>query len=131
MKAGWTEAELQRLAAAKELEIAPRRGDGTLRAPTTIWVVRVGDNLYVRSWRGATGSWFRAAQQTHEGRISAGGVEKDVRFVDAGDHVAAAVDDAYRSKYRRYAGSHLEPMLRPQARATTLELVPGGADTAQ
>jgi hypothetical protein len=129
--AGWTEDELERIAAAEELEIAPRRGDGTLRAPTTIWVVRVGDDLYVRSWRGPTGSWFRTAQQTHEGRISAGGVEKDVRFVDAGDDVDAAVDHAYRSKYRRYAGSYLEPMLRPQARATTLKLVPRGNGTAQ
>jgi hypothetical protein len=99
MMAGWTEDELERIAAAEELEIAPRRGDGTLRAPTTIWVVRVGDDLYVRSWRGPTGSWFRAAQQTHGGRISAEGIEKDARFVDAGDDVDAAVDDAYRSKY--------------------------------
>jgi hypothetical protein len=121
---GWTEDELERIATAEEPEIAPRKGDGTVRAPTTIWVVRVGDDLYVRSWRGPTGSWFRAAQQTHEGCISAGGVEKDVRFVDAGDDVDAAVDDAYRSKYRRYAGSYLEPMLRPQARVTTLKLMP-------
>jgi hypothetical protein len=71
----WTEDELARIAAAKELAIAPRRGNGTLRAPTTIWVVRVGDDAYVRSWRGPTGSWFRAAQRTHEGCISAGGIE--------------------------------------------------------
>ena len=122
--AGWTEDELERIATAEELEIAPRQGDGTLRASTTIWVVRVGDDLYVRSWRGPTGSWFRAAQQTREGRINAGGVEKDVRFVDASNDVDGSIDDAYRSKYRRYAGSYLEPMLRPQARATTLKLVP-------
>lgn len=100
---------------------------GTLRPYVTMWVVRAGDDLYVRSWRGPTGGWFRAAQQTREGRISAGGVEKDVRVVDAGD----GVDDAYRSKYRRYAGSYLEPMLRPQARATTLKLDARGKGTAQ
>jgi hypothetical protein len=120
----WTSDELARIEAADELELAALRRDGMLRKPVTIWVVRHGDDLYVRSWRGPTGSWFRAAQQTHEGRISAGGVEKDVRFVNAGDDVDAAVDDAYRSKYRRYAGSYLEPMLRPQARATRLKLVP-------
>ena len=122
--AGWTKDELEKIAAAEELEIAPRRRDGTLRRPTTIWVVRVGDELYVRSWRGPTGSWFRAAQHTHEGRISAGGVEKDVRFVEAGDDVNDAVDGAYRSKYSRYAASYVEPMVRPEARATTLRLVP-------
>jgi hypothetical protein len=124
--AGWTEDELERIAAAEELEIAPRQGDGALRAPTTIWAVRAGDDLYVRSWRGPTGGWYQAAQQTHEGHITAGGVDKDVRFVDAGDAIDAAVDDAYRTKYRRYAGSYLDPMLRPQARATTLKLIPRG-----
>jgi hypothetical protein len=124
--AGWTEDELERIAAAEELAIAPRRkGDGELRAPTTIWVVHVGDDVYVRSWRGPTGSWFRAAQLTREGRISAGGVEKDVRFVDGDDSVDDAVDAAYRAKYGRYS-SYVEPTIAPQARATTLKLVPRG-----
>jgi hypothetical protein len=34
-----------------------------------------------------------------------------------------AVDNAYRGKYGRYA-SYVPPMLAPQARATTLELIP-------
>ncbi|MET7319629.1 DUF2255 family protein [Streptomyces sp. NPDC005549] len=120
----WAEHELARIAAAEELEIAPRSGDGVLRAPTTIWGVRVGDGLFVRSWRGSDGGWFRAALRTHEGRVSAGGVEQDVRFVEADDEINTAVDDAYRHKYQRYAGSYLEPMLDPQARATTVKLVP-------
>jgi hypothetical protein len=124
--AGWTEHELARIAAAEELAIAPRRGDGTLRAPTTIWVVRVDDDVYVRSWRGTTGSWFRAAQRTHEGRISAGGVAKDVRFVVPDVDVDDAVDAAYGAKYGRYSG-YVEPMIAPAARATTLRLVPCGA----
>lgn len=124
MTPGWTEEELERIAGAEELEIAPRRADGSLRRPTRIWVVRVGDHLYVRSWRGATAGWFRAVQRTHEGRISAGGIEKDVELTSAEDGLDAAIDDAYRSKYRRYRASYLEPMLGPQARAATLELVP-------
>ncbi len=54
------------------------RNDGTLRRPVTIWVVRVGDALYVRSVNARTGGWFRGAQARHEGRIWAGGVEKDL-----------------------------------------------------
>jgi hypothetical protein len=38
----WTTDELDRIDAADELEIASVRSDGTLRAPTTIWVVRLG-----------------------------------------------------------------------------------------
>ena len=79
----WTSDELDKIAAAEELQIAPLRRDGTLRNPVTVWVVHHGDDLYVRSWRGRTAAWYRAAQVRHEGRIWAGGVEKDVTFVDA------------------------------------------------
>jgi hypothetical protein len=96
----------------------------------TIWVVRHGDDLYVRSWRGLSGRWFRSAQQTHEGHIRAGGVDKDVTFVDADPDINDAIDAAYRSKYRRYAGSYVPPMLSPDARATTLKLVPHAATSS-
>ncbi len=123
--ATWTNNELSKIGNADELEIAPRRHDGTLRKPVTIWVVRSGDDLYVRSWRGHGGAWFRGAEQTHEGRISSGGVQKDVTFVevDASDAINDALDAAYRAKYRRYA-SYVPPMLSAEARATTLRLVP-------
>ena len=45
----WTNDELAKIGAAEELEIASLRRDGTLRNPVTIWVVRVGDDLCVRS----------------------------------------------------------------------------------
>jgi hypothetical protein len=61
----------------------------------------------------------------HEGRIRAGGVDKDVSFAqetDAGvnDHV----DAAYRAKYSRFGGAYIDPMVAPGARATTVKLVP-------
>ena len=87
--AGWTSEELSKIGAADELEIATVRSDGTLRRPVTIWVVRVGDDLYVRSVNGPDSAWYRGTRQRHQGRISAGGVERDVDFVDA-DH---GVDD--------------------------------------
>jgi hypothetical protein len=120
----WTGDELTRVGEADELEIAARRPDGALRKPVTIWVVRHGDDLYVRSWRGRSGSWFRAAHAQGEGHISAGGVDKDVAFEDAADGVNDAVDAAYRTKYRRYGDRYVSPMVGPEARATTLKLVP-------
>lgn len=121
----WTSDELSRIGAADELEIASLRQDGTLRKPVTIWVVRSGDDLYIRSWRGHGGAWFRGTQQTHDGHIRAGGVERDVTFedVDASDAVNDAIDAAYQEKYRRSA-SYVPPMISPQARAATLKLVP-------
>jgi hypothetical protein len=119
----WTTDELARIGDTDELRIAPRRKDGTLRRAVPIWVVRVGDELYVRSWRGDDGRWYRAAQANREGRVSAGGVSKDVALLAADDQVNDAVDAAFREKYGRYTG-YVEPMVAPQARATTLRLVP-------
>jgi hypothetical protein len=120
----WTSDELSRIGAAEELLITSVGRDGTLRRPVTVWVVRHGDDLYVRSWRGPTGHWFRGVQDCHEGHIRAGGVDKDVLFIDGDDAVNDAIDAAYRTKYQRYADSYVPPMLSPQARATTLKLVP-------
>ena len=119
----WTTDELDNIDAADELEIASLRADGRLRDPTTIWVVRLGDDLYVRSVNGRTGSWFRGAQDRHEARIQAGGVGKDVLLVET-DDPGDEIDTAYRTKYRRYAASIVGSVLTPEARAATLKLVP-------
>ncbi len=121
----WTSDELTKIGTADELEIAPLRRDGTLRTPVTIWVVRLGDDLYVRSWRGRSGAWFRAAQVRHEGRIWAGGVEKDVTFVEETDPgINDQIDAVYRTKYRRHGARYDDPMVAPEARAATIKLVP-------
>ena len=120
----WTEDELERIGAAEELQLASVQRDGALRQPVTIWVVRVGDALYVRFYRGRDSAWYRGVQVRHEGRIEAGGVEKDVVFVEERDPaINAQVDAAYRAKYRRYP-QYVAPMLTDDARATTLRLAP-------
>lgn len=65
----WTSDELEIIGRTDKLRIALLRSDGTLRKPVTIWVVRVGDDLYVRCVRGRGGAWFRATQLRHQGRI--------------------------------------------------------------
>lgn len=123
--AAWTSDELATIGAAEELRIAPLRRDSTLRNPVTVWVVRHGDDFYVRSVNGRGAAWFRGAQARHEGRIRAGGVEKDVRFVETEDHaIADELDAAYSTKYRRYAASIIDAINSAEARAATLKLVP-------
>jgi hypothetical protein len=122
--ATWTKDELDRVGRAEELQIASLRGDGTLRKPVIIWVVRLGDGLYVRCANGRTGVWFRGVQTLHEGRIQAGGVEKDVTFVEETDpRVNDQIDAAYLNKYRRYP-EYVSPMVTPDVRAATIKLVP-------
>jgi hypothetical protein len=119
----WTGDELDRIGGGEELEIASVRRDGTLRKPVTIWVVRHGDDLYVRSVNGRTSSWLRGAQVRHEGHIQAGGVDKDVLLVEM-DDMNDEIDAAYRAKYHRYAESIVATIVSPEARAATLRLVP-------
>jgi hypothetical protein len=60
----------------------------------------------------------------HEGRIQAGGVDKDVTFVEETEPgVNDQIDAAYRAKYGRYP-QYVAPMLAPEVRATTIKLVP-------
>ncbi|KXK23352.1 MAG: hypothetical protein UZ15_CFX003000645 [Chloroflexi bacterium OLB15] len=122
----WTNDELTRIGNAEEVEIASLRDDGTPRNPVTVWVVRVGDDLYVRSWRGRAGSWFRHIQQRPEAHIAAGGVARDVTLLDtsADEALNNKVDAAYQSKYGKYGAAYIPPMIAPQARATTRKLVP-------
>jgi hypothetical protein len=119
----WTSDELGKVEAAEELDLASARGDGTLRNPVTMWVVRHGDDLYVRSVNGRRSTWFRGAQARHEAHVQAGGVDKDVRLVET-DDVDDELDAAYRAKYRRYADSIVDTIVSPRARAATLKLVP-------
>jgi hypothetical protein len=121
----WTNDELTTIGAADELELTSLRHDGTLRKPVTIWIVRHGDDLYVRAYKGSDAAWFRGAQVRHEGHIRAGGIEKDVAFVEEADPgIADQIDAAYRTKYRRYDARYVDPMVAPEARAATIKLVP-------
>ena len=121
----WAGDELTRMGNAEEVQIAPSRRDGTLRESVTVWAVRHGDDLYIRSAvKGRNAAWYRGAQETHEGRIWAGGIVKDVTFVNAGPDLNDEVDAAYRAKYRRYAGRILNSCLTPEARSTTIKVVP-------
>jgi hypothetical protein len=120
----WTKEELNKIGSADELQIAALRADGTLRKRVTIWVVRLGDELYVRSVNGRTSAWFRGVEVRHAGRIWAGGIEKEVTFVEeAGPEINEKIDAAYAAKYRR-SPSSVEHINSPAARAATIRLVP-------
>jgi hypothetical protein len=122
----WTVDELAAIGAADELEISTRRRDGTLRNPVTIWVVRVADDLYLRSVNGPTAAWFRGTRTRDDGHIEAGGMARDVSFAAAEHDIDDRIDDAYRAKYS-YLPSAVDAINSPEARSTTIKLVPHGA----
>jgi hypothetical protein len=120
----WTSDELNKIGEAEELRIASLRSDGTQRKPVIIWVVRLGEDLYVRSVNGRNGAWFRGTQVRYVGHVQAGDVEKDVTFVEEADsEINKQIDAAYHKKYRRYPSS-VDHINSPTARTATIKLVP-------
>jgi hypothetical protein len=120
----WTSNQLDALGAATELRISTRRPDGTLRPAVPIWVVRAGDGIYVRSYRGPGGGWFRRATAQGRAHVQAGSVDLDATVSLMATAARAEIDEAYRAKYARYGRDYIEPMTADTAAATTLLLAP-------
>lgn len=116
----WTNDELHRIGDAEEL--ASTRSDGSLRPYVTMWVIRNGDGLYVRSAYGNTNPWYRRAIASGTGRIRAGGGERDVTFADPPAGVHDAIDTAYHHEYDRYRPKIVGSVTGDHAKAVTIRL---------
>lgn len=119
----WTPQELTRLATADELRITTTGKDGP-RTPVPIWVVCVGEEVYVRSWRGRDGAWYRRASRDRAAHIDVPGVDRDVVADQPAPEIHDQIDAAYRAKYARYGDTYLQPMISRPAREATLRLTP-------
>jgi hypothetical protein len=108
---GWRASELSAIDGCGEVDIAPRRTDGTLRPARNVWIVRHSSALYVRSVNGATAAWYRGARTCHEGELSAGRLHRGVVFVEAGTHAGegSGLDDAWMPPIAASTAAHLAP----------------------
>ena len=132
----WSTEQLQLLDAAVELNIAVPRPDGALGRWTTVWVVCVGQGVFVRSWHRRETGWFgRRAVTKGRARISATSLVTDVAVVDLGrtgdrsgeepqlqGELFDEVDSAYRTKYGAFGDATVRAMVSAHARVTTLRL---------
>ncbi|MGB8382024.1 MAG: DUF2255 family protein [Dermatophilaceae bacterium] len=118
---GWTSADLAAIEPDRELRVAARRPDGTLRPSRIVWHVVVDANLYIRSVRGQEGAWYKVARRTGTGAIDAGGVHAEVTFTPDDTH-DEAIDRAYHAKYGN--GSPVRAITNPTATATKLRIDP-------
>jgi hypothetical protein len=123
--------DLDRLDSAGEVEVSSVRRDGSLSRARTVWIVRVGDQLYLRSVNGPDAAWYRLTRTFHQGRIQAHGVIRDVTWIDVNateqPDVDPAVDAAVDTEYaRKYQGSTaaIARINSPPARATTMRVEP-------
>jgi hypothetical protein len=111
---------LRQLSTTREVSI---RTDKHPKSAVVIWVVVMEDGVFIRSWRGARGRWYRdlaqgglASLELNENRLS-------VLAVPATDPaIIARVSDGFLQKYR--TSSHAPEMVRPETLPTTLRLEP-------
>jgi hypothetical protein len=122
--ATWPQNELGQISAVEEIGLASRRPDGSLRPFVTMWVVRAGDDLYVRSAYGRSNPWYRRAIASGTGRIRADGIERDVSFARADPEIQGDIDAAYHAKYDRYGPQIVGSVTGSGAHSVTVRLIP-------
>jgi hypothetical protein len=119
----WSKDEITKIAETDDLHIAPFREDAvTYGTPTWVWSVVVDGALYVRAYNGQNSRWYQAAMRQKAGRITAGGMTKDVSFEPLDGPINDLIDDAYRAKYKR--SPYLSPMIGAGPRAATVKVMP-------
>ncbi|GAB3391290.1 DUF2255 family protein [Humibacter soli] len=126
MTSTWNEAELKTIDADDEVVLTSRKHDGSPSSPATIWIVRVGDEVFVRSAYGTGNRWYARANTAGAGHVTIGDVSRDVKFEDASaDANHAAVDTAYHAKYdAKYPKQYVDPVVDERSHAATLRLIP-------
>jgi hypothetical protein len=90
----------------------------------TIWAVRVGDDLYVRSAHGPDNPWYRHAVASGMGRIRAGALERDVAYGASDPALAAALHAEYHRKYDQYGSAVVDPVVSALSETATLRVTP-------
>jgi hypothetical protein len=123
----WTPEQRRRITEARELEIRGHRADGRAYRWLPIWVVCVGEQVYVRTWHRRTTGWFGQVTASGRARIRLPGVELDVAVADLGAEdrdLRTAVDQAYRAEYGTSGDETVAGMITDTSAATTLWLTP-------
>jgi hypothetical protein len=120
--AGFSEAETEALRKVKILGVR----SGTEHRYTGVWVVVVGNRVFVRSWNDKPSGWFQAFKKQPSGTIQVGELEIPVRAkVPRSARILDAVTAAFGEKYNtKGSRKWVEGFAEPSRVATTLEFVP-------
>lgn len=116
------ESDLARLAQLEEIEVETRSTDGAVHR-TVVWPVVRDGVVYLRSYRGPSGRWYREALADPSVVLHVGGRRIPARVVPAADEpsieaCSAALREKYPSSYS------LGAMLADEVLPTTLRVVP-------
>ena len=116
------ESDLDLLATVKEIRVETRSAAGEVHK-TIVWPLVRDGVVYLRSYKGPTGRWYREALADPEIALLFDRRRLPARAVPATDHASVeACSEALREKYRR--SYSLEAMLDPDVLPTTLRIEP-------
>ena len=111
---------LRELRDVRELRIRTGKHPKTA---VVIWIVVADDEVFVRSWLGAKGRWYRDLAAGGFAALEFAGRRLAVQAHPASDQAAVArTSREFLRKYQR--SSHAQEMVRPETLPTTLRLEP-------
>jgi hypothetical protein len=114
---------LAHLADVEEIDIGFRRRDGSTGS-TPVWVVRVADEVFVRSIRGQRGGWYRRLRADPDGEVKDSGHVHPVHAEPVTD--SGTIDEVTRAYATKYASSpYVGSLLDEKITDSTLRLDPG------
>ncbi len=121
MKGHFDPRVLALLAKANTVRIETRRGPRAAVHQTPIWVVVDGEDVYVRSYTGRTGRWYREIRAYGQGALLKAGEHIPVHATQV--RTRAAIARASRAYLKKYAKSlYAKAMVRREILSTTLRL---------
>jgi hypothetical protein len=116
---------LWKLAESDEVEIETRRDAKSPLHRTTVWIVPTEYGVYVRSYKGKKGRWYREALANPLVAIRVGRRKVAVRAEpERNPTVVRAVNAGYRKKYGERWPDETKEMLKRSLLPTTLRLTP-------
>jgi hypothetical protein len=111
---------LRELGDVRELRIRTEKHPKTA---VVIWIVVPGDEVFVRSWLGARGRWYRDLATGGPATLEFAGRRIEVQAVPASDDASIARASAeFLRKYQ--PSSHAREMVRSEILSTTLRVEP-------
>lgn len=114
------------LSALRDVHETIIRTDKHPKSPVVIWVVVDDGDVFVRSWRGPSGRWYRDLASGGTATLELADRRLPVRAIPASDN--ASVDRTSREILRKHRqSSHAQEMVREAILSTTLRLEPQNA----
>jgi hypothetical protein len=114
---------LDALRNVEEIRIATTPPDAKKKHRATIWVVVVDDDVFIRSFTGPKGKWYRNVLVNPEADVEFDGKAIHVKAIPVKDReTIEAVSRAYLDKYRD--SPYAKDMVRDEVLPTTLRLEP-------